>query len=64
MFEYWSVIYLSQTHIDVCNRLLSCINVKKLQSLKYSLRAQKSHRENSKIILGLNPYDICTGALT
>jgi len=23
-----------------------------------------SQRENSKIILGLNPYDICTGALT
>jgi len=36
------------------------INVK----TKYSARAQKSQRENCKIILGLNPYDIGTGALT
>jgi len=37
---------------------------KKLLSLTNSVRAQKSQTENSKNHLGLNPYDICTGALT
>jgi len=29
-----------------------------------SVRAQKSQTKNNKNHLGLNPYDICTGALT